>query len=120
MPPSPPRSLQTLRLLEDRKQAALRRQDALTPKVSTPVSRTIERMHEQIQIDTAEGTTGTSSSRTRSSRRNTHNDIFSNEYESRAITPNTATDNVAGQTRSHSLLPPRGTDLNALRPTINH
>lgn len=103
--PSPPRSPRTIRLLEERKQAALQRQDALTPTVSSRASHTIARMNEQIQLDTAEGTTGTSSSRTTLSRPQAPIDMFHDaREESRSMTPNS--------------LQARGINLHTLRPTI--
>ena len=117
-PPSPPRSPHTLRLLEERKQAALRRQEELTPVVSSHVSRTTDRINAQIQIDTAEGTTGTSSSGPRSSRRSTTTFRNSSAYEeARSSTPDTA---VSQRTRSQSLRQTDNTNINVLRPTIIH
>ena len=120
-PPSPPRSPHTLRLLEERKQAALRRQDELTPIASSRVSRTTVRINAQIQIDTAEGTTGTSSSGPRSSRRSTTKLRNSSAYEeTRSSTLDTATTTVARRTRSQSLLQLNDTNINVFRPTILH
>ena len=115
-PPSPPRSPNTLRLLEERKKAALRRQEELQQVVSSHVSRTSDRINTQIEIDTAEGTTGTSSSGPRTSRRSptTLRSSRASE-EARSPTPDT---NVSQRTRSQSLRHSNDTNIKVLRPTI--
>ena len=103
-PPSPPRSPNTLRLLQERKQAALRRQEELTPITSSRASRTTDRINAQIQIDTAEGTTGTSSSSSTSSQRSTDTIRNSSAYEeARTSTPDATTTAIAQRTRSQHL-----------------
>jgi hypothetical protein len=84
---------------------------------SSRVSRTTDRINAQINLDMAEGTTGTSSSSSRSSRRPTNSSAYE---EARTSTPDATTTAIARRTRSQSLRPINDGNISPLRPIVNH